>query len=203
MWSKITNRKNKSLLWVVSGPSGSGKTTLCGLLLKSDNLNLARSVSFTTRKPRAGEKNYKDYNFIQKSTFLDMIKKGEFLEWQEVFGNFYGTSKKLVLSYLKKNKDVILSIDVKGAMQIKKKFAKEAMFIFVLPKSEKELVRRIIKRAGEAKEEIKKRLKRVREELSFAKKYDYIIVNDKLNQAIRELESIIITKRLENATRAN
>ena len=129
-----------------------------------------------------------------------MVSNGEFLEWQEVFGNFYGTSKKSVQSYLKKNKNVLVSIDVKGAMRIKKEFPEAAVFIFVLPRNEKELVNRIINRAGDEKEEIKKRLKRVGEELSFAKKYDYIVVNDKLNQAVRELESIIIAKRLENAT---
>jgi len=198
MWNKLTKQKKKAKLWVISGPSGSGKTTICDFLLKEPGINLTCSVSSTTRKPRKGEKNKKDYNFISNQDFLKKIKKGEFIEYEQVFGNYYGTSKKFINSLLEKGRDVLLSIDVKGAMQIRKKFPKNSVFIFVLPKNEKDLYDRIKKRAKDKKEDIKIRLKRVKQEISYAQKYDYILINDKLDKAFNELKSIIIAKRLEN-----
>lgn len=206
MWSNILSKRKKVLLWVVSGPSGSGKTTLCSRLLREKNMNIARSVSFTTRSLRKGEKNHKDYVFVSREEFLKKIKKGDFLEWKEVFGNLYGTPKKLVYDLLARNKDVLLSIDVKGALEIKKKFPTKAVFIFVVPPNEKELAKRTKLRARESRGEMQKRLAFAKTELSFAKEYDYIIVNDDLLKALKDLESIIIAKRLENvlyATRKN
>jgi guanylate kinase len=198
MWNRIVSKTKTPFLWVVSGPSGSGKTTLCNTLLLNKKLGVVRSVSLTTRSIRRGEQNRKDYVFISRQEFVNKIKTGDFLEWKRVFGNLYGTSKKLVYSLLKKNKDVLLCIDVKGALEIKKKFPKRCVSIFVIPPNAKELARRTRSRAREDRAEIQKRLAFANTELSFAKKYDYIIVNDNFSKALKELEAIITAKRLEN-----
>ena len=198
MWNKVVKNKNKPMLWVVSGPSGSGKTTLCMRLVRKKRMGIARSISFTTRPIKRGEKNHRDYVFISKKEFLNKIKRGELLEWQKVFGNFYGTSRKLVEEAFTKNKDVLLCIDVKGALEIKKMFAKRSVFIFIVAPSEKELIQRTKMRARENKQEMKKRLAFAKTELSYAKEYDYIIVNDDLDEAVKNLESIIVARRLEN-----
>lgn len=198
MWNSIVYKRKKPLLWVVSGPSGSGKTTLCNKLLLNKKLGIVRSVSLTTRPLRRGEKNHKDYIFVSKRAFLNKIKNREFLEWKKVFGNLYGTSKKFVSSLLTKNKDVLLCIDVKGAREIKKKFPKNSILIFIVPPNAQELARRTRQRAREDKTEMRKRLAFAKTELSFAKRYDYVIVNDNFTKALKELESIIIEKRLEN-----
>ena len=130
-----------------------------------------------------------------------MRQNGEFLEWQEVFGNFYGTSKKKVEAILAKGKDVVLSIDVKGALEIKRQFPGKAAFIFIIPPNEEALKRRLHIRGREGKREMQKRLKFAKIEISYAPFYDYIVVNDNLKQAAQEIESIIITKRLENVLR--
>ena len=202
MWNKVILKKREPLLWVVSGPSGSGKTTIYQALLRKEYLNIERSVSFTSRPLKKGEKRHKDYVFISKEEFLKQIKNNELIEWQEVFGNLYGTSKKLVYDLFKKNKDVLLCIDVRGALEIKKQFSKRVVLVFILPPSERELTQRIKARARDENEEIKKRLAFVKTELAVAKEYDYIIVNDNLSKAVKELESIIITKGLENVLRA-
>jgi guanylate kinase len=197
MWNKIVAKNKKAFLWVVSGPSGSGKTTLCEKLIQHDKLNIARSVSFTTRSLRRGEKSKRDYFFISRQEFRKKIKAGDFLEWKEVFGNLYGTSKRKVRSLIRKNKDVLLCIDVQGALEIMHKFPKQAISIFVVPPNEKELERRTKLRDREKGRELKKRLDFAKTELSYAKKYDYVIVNDDLSEALKNLESIIIAKRLE------
>jgi len=198
MWNKVVAKKNQPLLWVVSGPSGSGKTTLCMRLLGRKKIGIVRSISFTTRPVKKGEKNHRDYNFISRNEFIKKEKSGEFLEWQKVFGNFYGTSRKLVEDAFKKGKDVLLCIDVKGAIEIKKRFAKRSVFIFIVAPSEKELIQRTKMRARENKQEMKKRLAFAKTELSYAKEYDYIVVNDNLEEAVKNLESIIVARRLEN-----
>lgn len=198
MWNRVVSKKRKSLIWVVSGPSGSGKTTLCNKLIRKKGIHVARSISCTTRPIKRGERNHKDYVFISKKEFVKRIKRGEFIEWKEVFGNLYGTPKKLLCDLLKKNKNVLLCIDVKGALEIKKRFSKRAVFIFVVPPNKTVLMQRAKLRAREDKAEMKRRLARVKTEFSYAKEYDYIIVNDDLSQAVRDLKSIIITKELEN-----
>lgn len=202
MWSDIVSKRKRALLWVVSGPSGSGKTTLCNRLLRNKKLGIVRSVSFTTRPLRKGEKNHRDYIFVSKETFLRKIKNGDFIEWKKVFNNLYGTSKKLVDGLRAKNKDVLLSIDVKGALEIKRKFPQKSVFIFVVPPNGKELAKRIKRRAREDKEEMQRRLAFAKTELSFANEYDYIIINDVLSKAVNDLETIIIARRLENVLRA-
>ena len=203
MWNRVVSKKKKPLIWVVSGPSGSGKTTLCRKLLSKKRSNISRSISFTTRPIKKGERNHSDYIFISKEEFLRKIRKAEFIEWKEVFGNLYGTPKKLVYDLFRKNKDVLLCIDVKGALEIKKKFAKRAVFIFVVPPNERELIRRTKIRAREDRGEMQRRLACVKTELSFAREYDYIIVNDHLSESVKELGSIISAKRLENVLHTN
>ena len=198
MWSRLVVQRRRPLLWVVSGPSGSGKTTLCNELLRKEHLGVVRSVSFTTRALRKGEKNEKDYIFVSKDDFLRQVRRGEFLEWQETFGNLYGTPKRFIERSFRRHKDVLLCIDVKGALEIKKKFSKQAVFIFVIAPNEKHLMQRIKTRARESAIEIQKRLRHARVELSFTKEYDYIVVNNAVSKAVHALEAIIIAKRLEN-----
>ena len=198
MWNKVVNKARGGVLWVVSGPSGSGKTTICQGVLRHKHLGLQRSISYTTRSRKRGERNKEDYVFISKKKFLQMRKAGRFLEWQEVFGNFYGTAKNSIERIFAKRNDVLLCIDVKGALEIKRKFPNQAVFIFIIPPDEKALKQRLHIRARDEKKEMHRRLKFAKIEISYARHYDYIVVNDKLNQAVRELESIIITKRLEN-----
>jgi len=154
------------------------------------------SVSYTTRNPRRGEVNDKDYTFINKEEFRLMIEKGEFLEWAEVYGEYYGTSKKRIEDLLKDGFDVLLDIDVQGAMQIKRNYNK-GVYIFILPPSLNELRRRLEKRRTDLKGEIEKRMKSAIEEIKNYKYYDYVIINEDINLAIRELEAIIVSQKLK------
>ena len=185
--------REEGLLIVISAPSGTGKTTLCHMLLKEFN-NAVFSVSFTTRKPRKGEVNGKDYWFVSKEEFERRIKEGDFLEWAKVYGNYYGTSKSQVLKALKEGKDVILDIDTQGALQVKERFP-EAVLIFILPPSFKELENRLRKRGTDPEEVIEKRLKFAKEEIKRARFYDYIVVNDELEVAYFKLKSIITAEK--------
>jgi guanylate kinase len=187
------SEKLKGLLIVISAPSGTGKTTLCHMLLKAFP-DMEFSVSYTTRKPRSGEVNGKDYFFVDRKTFERMIEEGDFLEWAEVYGNLYGTSKSQVLKALKEGKDILLDIDTQGALQVKKNFP-EAVLIFILPPSLKELERRLKKRGTDDEETIKKRLQIAREEIRKALEYDYIVVNDILEVAFERLRSIITAEK--------
>ena len=185
--------KKRGKLYVVSGPSGCGKTTLCAKLLKKE-LGLTRSVSVTTRIPRAGEKRNRDYIFHTKEFFLNDVKKKRFLEHAKVFGNYYGTPKKFVLEMLKKNKDILFNIDVQGAAQIKRNF-KEAVLIFILPPSLKVLYKRLQTRSTDTKKEVEKRLKIAEKELKAVNVYDYIVLNDKLSAATKDIVAIIKADR--------
>lgn len=191
----MRTRKNKGLLFIVSAPSGSGKTTICNAIV-SRIPSLKFSVSYTTRKPRRGEVNDKDYTFINKEEFRLMIEKGEFLEWAEVYGEYYGTSKKRIEGLLKDGFDVLLDIDVQGAMQIKMNY-NEGVYIFILPPSLSELRRRLEKRRTDLKGEIEKRIKSAIEEIKNYKYYDYVIINKDIDLAIRELEAIIVSQKLK------
>jgi len=185
--------RQKGLLIVISAPSGTGKTTLCHMLLE-EFPNMEFSISYTTRKPRPGELNGRDYFFVDRKTFERMIEEGDFLEWAEVYGNLYGTSKSQVLKALKEGKDILLDIDTQGALQVKKNFP-EAVLIFILPPSLKELERRLKKRGTDDEETIKKRLQIAREEIRKALEYDYIVVNDILEVAFERLRFIITAEK--------
>ncbi|WP_457568926.1 guanylate kinase [Desulfurobacterium sp.] len=183
----------KGLLIVISAPSGTGKTTLVNLLMKAFP-KMEFSVSCTTRKPRPGEVDGKDYYFISLEEFEKKIENNELLEWAEVYGNFYGTPKDKVIEALNEGKDILLDIDTQGALQVKKNYP-DAVLIFILPPSLKELERRLRSRGTEDEETIEKRLLIARRELSLATKYDYIIINDQIEEAFDKLKSIVTAER--------
>jgi guanylate kinase len=176
-------------LYIVSAPSGSGKTTLLQHLLRSFK-DLKFSVSHTTRPPRQGEKDGVDYFFTDRPTFTNMADRGEFLEWAEFNGQLYGTSRGFVEDQIETGRDVILDIDVQGARQIKSKIT-GATAIFVMPPSYEELKRRLTARMLESDEVIRRRLEIAKNEIRFYRDYDYIIINDILENSIRLLESIV------------
>lgn len=179
-------------LFIISGPSGVGKGTLVKLLTEEDS-SLALSVSCTTRKPRAGEEDGVAYFFITKEEFSKRKEEGDFLEWDEHFGNFYGTPKSFVLQQLKE-KSVILEIEVKGGLQVLealKGSGVKPVRIMIVPPSEQELIARLSRRGSETEAELKTRLERVKYELSQKDEYDYVVVNDDLFEAKEELKKII------------
>ena len=179
---------NKGKLFVLSGPSGVGKGTICKKLL--ENIDLEISVSATTRKPREGEIEGVSYFFVNHDRFEDMIQKGEFLEHAEVFGNYYGTPKQKVLDKLAWGKDVLLEIDVQGAMQVKENYP-ESSTIFVCPPSLATLKHRLAGRGTESAESLNQRIAKALTEIEMLKNYDYYIVNDELDDAVKNVKSII------------
>jgi guanylate kinase len=191
---KKRDAKRKGMLYIVSAPSGAGKTTLCRQLIRTVS-GLKPSISYTTRPPRRGEKNNVHYSFISERRFKNMIQRGEFAEWAVVHGNLYGTSIKRLEKMSKAGYDIILDIDTHGAMQLKKRY-KDSIGIFILPPSMGALKERLGKRKSESDDEIKRRLKRAKGEIAEYKNYDYIVINDDLKRALKELESIIISTRL-------
>lgn len=184
---------NKGRLFVFSAPSGAGKSTILGRLSKLFP-NSVYSISHTTRSPRKGEVDGKDYFFVSKERFLQMIEEGKFLEWEEILGNLYGTSREFIEEALDRNQDVFMDIDVKGAKNIKNKFPK-AILIFIKPPSLEELKRRLEKRGTEPEEVIRKRLSLAEEELKEADRFDYVVINEDLDQAINEIAGIILKER--------
>lgn len=180
---------DKGKLFVISGPSGVGKGTLVNLLCVK-HPDLVISVSATTRQPRPGEVNGKHYYFVDREVFLDRVNKGKFLEWAEFSGNFYGTDGAFVEENLNQGKHVLLEIDVKGAVQVKKKM-ESAVLIFIEPPTVEELQSRLFKRKTESDEEIQKRLNIVKSELEQKAIFDYTITNKFLASACNELENII------------
>ncbi len=185
--------KRNGILFIISAPSGSGKTTLCNKLVHSLT-GLSRSISMTTRPPRNGERDGTDYIFIEKEEFIKRQKKNEFLESAKVFGEYYGTPKRYVKHLLKKGQDVLLSIDVQGAMKIKKLKAK-SVYIFILPQSMSQLRERLMHRSTDSKKEIAKRLSIAKKELSYLPRYDYVVINNILESALENLRSIVIAER--------
>jgi len=186
--------KNKGMIIIVSAPSGAGKTSICDALIKSDK-NIVYSVSSTTRGPRKGEKNGREYFFVNESTFKSMVKKNMFVEWAKVHDHFYGTSKKVLEQTINKGKDILLDIDVQGAVKIKKQY-KDALMIFITTPNLKILKERLIKRNKDSLDVIKTRLENAKKELTYLPKYDYLILNDKLDESIEKAKSIICAERL-------
>ncbi len=181
----------KGLLFVVSGPSGTGKGTICNELLKIKDVDI--SVSMTTRAPRQGEKDGINYHFTSKEKFLEMIDHDGFLEYAEVYGNYYGTPKDLVFEKLNSGRDVVLEIDIQGALKVKEKYEKyeKGTFIFILPPSMMELRKRITARGSETPEAINLRLGETLHEVSYIDKYDYCVINNDLAEATNQVASII------------
>jgi len=191
--NKKAETKKDPLIIVVSSPSGGGKTTIVNKLFKEIE-GIKRSVSYTTRRPRSEEKDREDYIFISGEEFKKKIEKNEFLEWEEVFGCHYGTSSEQVKEALSSGKDIVLCIDVKGAKRVKKKFP-GSVSVFIMPPSRETLTTRLEKRHTEKKEQLNMRLKEAEKEIGSADEYDYMIVNDDLDEAVRELKSIIEMER--------
>ncbi|MDY6851122.1 MAG: guanylate kinase [Thermodesulfobacteriota bacterium] len=184
-------------LFVVSGPSGAGKTTLTRRLLALVS-ELSYSVSYTTRPPRPGEEDSRDYFFISRSDFQDMIENNAFLEWAEVFGRFYGTGRSWVEDRLAEGRDVLVDIDIAGAKQIKTRFP-QAVFIFVVPPSLEELEHRLLSRQTETEAQRQERLGRARVEIESRTMYDYLIVNDEVERASADLTALLRAERLRLA----
>jgi guanylate kinase len=176
--------KKEGKLIVFSAPSGSGKTTIVHHLLKQPELNLDFSISATSRKPRGKEINGEDYYFMSLKNFKKQIEKDNFIEWEEVYtNNFYGTLKKEINRIWKLGKHVIFDIDVVGGLNIKKKFPKNTLAVFVQPPSIEEMERRLRNRKTDSEEKIKERVAKAEKELKFAKDFDVILVNDNLDEA--------------------
>ncbi|HEX5336944.1 MAG TPA: guanylate kinase [Gallionella sp.] len=184
-------------LFIVSAPSGAGKTSLVHALLNV-NPQIKLSISYTTRNPRPGERDGKDYHFVSRETFLDMTQRGEFLESAEVYGNLYGTSQTWISNEIASGQDILLEIDWQGAAQVRRLFP-ESVSIFILPPSLEALEQRLKGRGKDNDEVIAKRMAAVREDVAHVAEFDYVIINDNLNEALRELNSVAITAKLRCA----
>ena len=184
---------NKGLLIVVSGPSGAGKNTICQKLIK-ENSNIWMSVSMTTRKPRPLEKEGVDYFFVSSEDFLNKIKDNTFLEYASYNDNYYGTPKDKVEEKLNEGKDVILVIDINGAINIKK-IIPSALFIFIMPPDMETLKNRLIGRKTESKDKVVQRFITAYNEVNNYKKYNYVVVNDKVEDAVNKVKSIIQSEK--------
>ncbi|MDP9750034.1 guanylate kinase [Thermoanaerobacter pentosaceus] len=187
------SKKKKGLLIVLSGPSGAGKGTICKALMEKEK-DLKLSISATTRPPRSGEIEGKNYFFKTEEEFEKMIENDSFLEWAKVYDHYYGTPKDFVLKNLDEGNDVVLEIDIQGALKIKEKFP-EGIFIFILPPSMEELKNRIKKRGTETEEEIIKRFKSAYEELNYVSRYNYVVINDSIEEAVEKIRAIIIAEK--------
>jgi guanylate kinase len=181
-------------LFIISAPSGAGKTSLVHALLNI-NPHIDLSVSYTTRDPRSGEQDGKDYYFVSRETFFEMAKRGDFLESAEVYGNFYGTSQIWISQEIAKGRDILLEIDWQGAAQVRRLFA-ESISIFILPPSLQALERRLTGRGKDNAAVIAKRLAAVREDVAHVAEFDYVIINDNLDEALRELNAVVLSAAL-------
>ena len=185
-------------LYIVAAPSGAGKTTLVRLLLENDT-GIRVSISSATRAPRPGEEDGREYHFVDVPSFVEMIRHGDFLEWAEVHGNYYGTPKHWIAAELKAGHDVLLEIDWQGAQQVRKAFPK-AIGVFILPPSLEALEERLSGRGTDSAETIARRMAAARDEMRHVDEFDYVIINDDLQKALGNLKSVISASRLQYAT---
>ncbi|WP_207264360.1 guanylate kinase [Desulfovibrio sp. Huiquan2017] len=184
---------------VVCAPSGTGKSTLIAML-REEYPDFGFSISYTTRAPRGTEQDGREYHFVSRDTFVAMRSRGAFCEWAEVHGNFYGTATKPVEEMLHRGRDVLFDIDVQGAKQLRKTFYK-GTFVFLLPPSREELVRRLKGRGTDSEESIAKRLANASGELAQAEWFDYWVVNDDLNEAYSELKAVYLAGKCKPSLR--
>jgi len=183
-------------LFIISAPSGAGKTSLVHALLDI-NPNIDMSVSYTTRDPRPGEQDGKDYHFVSREIFLAMAQQGEFLESAEVYGNLYGTSQVWITNEISKGRDILLEIDWQGAAQIRSRFPK-CTSIFILPPSKEALKDRLEKRGKDDNIVITKRMAAVRQDVAHVAEFDYVIINDNLDKALHELNAVVVASKLHS-----
>ncbi|MDA8383910.1 MAG: guanylate kinase [Betaproteobacteria bacterium] len=181
-------------LLIVTAPSGAGKTSLVQALLRADS-RVELSVSYTTRAPRPGEVAGRDYHFVTKAAFEQMASAGEFLESAEVYGNHYGTSQQWIQQRIESGRDILLEIDWQGAAQVRRLFP-EAIGIFILPPSLSALRTRLTGRGQDSEEVIERRLKAAREDMSHASEFDYVIINNDFEEAVRDLAAVVRASRL-------
>ncbi len=193
--------KSNNFCIVLSSPSGAGKTSISKRLLKIDR-SICLSISCTTRPIRKGEKHKKDYLFLSDKQFSSLIKKNQFLEYAEVFGFRYGTLRKTIINFFRKKKDVLFDIDWQGFQQLKQSNL-EVVGIFILPPSKKELVNRLKTRGRDTKNEMKKRMNLVQNEISHFPEYDYVVVNKDINICVRQIKNIIESERLKRSRLKN
>jgi guanylate kinase len=186
----------RGLMFVLSSPSGAGKTTLSRLLLKADR-GVALSVSVTTRLKRRGEVDGRDYHFIDRSRFDAMVKRGELLEWAEVFGHCYGTPRRPVEQALRSGRDVLFDIDWQGTQQLREKARDDLVSVFILPPAVRELERRLKSRAQDSHNVIGARMAKAAGEMSHWPEYDYVIVNRDIDEAFAEVTAILAAERLK------
>jgi guanylate kinase len=184
-------------LFIISAPSGAGKTSLVKALL-GINPHIDLSISYTTRDPRPGERDGKDYHFISRKTFLAMAERGEFLESAEVYGNLYGTSQTWISQEVAKGRDILLEIDWQGASQVRRLFP-DSISIFILPPSREALEQRLKGRGKDNDTVIAERMAAVREDVAHIAEFDYVIINDNLNEALRELDAVVLSANLVGA----
>ncbi|MDY5964981.1 MAG: guanylate kinase [Peptostreptococcus porci] len=187
--------KKKGLLIVISGPSGAGKGTICKKLVEKHE-KISLSVSATTRKPREGEIEGVSYYYKSKSEFENMIDNDEFLEFAKIYENYYGTPKKTIFDEISKGNDVILEIEMQGAMQVKKSYP-EAVFVFILPPSLSELKSRIVGRGTETNAQIEMRLNSAYNEIKLVGEYDYFVFNNVVEKSVEDIEKIIMSEKMK------
>lgn len=192
----MTDVKRRGLMFVLSSPSGAGKTTLSRRLLETEE-NLVISVSATTRPPREGEIDGRDYHFVSLEDFGLMINRDELLEHAKVFGNYYGTPSEPVETALSKGQDVLFDIDWQGTQQLEKNAQTDLVRVFLLPPSTSELERRLRRRAQDTEEEVVRRMAKASDEMSHWAEYDYVVVNDDLDNSFRSIQAILHAERLK------
>ena len=203
MNNSITSPKDierRGFMLVLSSPSGAGKTSLAKALIKDDQM-IAMSVSMTTRRPRAGETDGKDYFFVDQADFEKAIEEGTLLEWAEVFGNHYGTPREHVEATLKQGRDVLFDIDWQGTQQLHEKAGNDVVRVFILPPSVSALEERLTRRGTDDEKVVHARMKQAINQISHWAEYDYVIINENLEDSLKELKNILIAERLKRERR--